>query len=91
MENQIIPGGFYKHYKGTTVQLVSEGIDVSTKEPIIIYRYMNPETVEYEYFSRTKKDFFGKVDKEKYPNAPQETKFKYLKSASTIVINVTDF
>ena len=91
MNNQVIPGGFYIHYKGTKVQLISEGIDVHTKEPIIIYRYMNPKTVEYEYFSRTKKDFFGKVDKEKYLNATQETKFKYLEEASSIVINVIDF
>ena len=47
--------------------------------------------MEYEYFSRSKKDFFSKIDKEKYPHATQETKFKYLQKASSIVINVTDF
>lgn len=91
MDNQVIVGGYYEHFKGITVQVISEGIDASTEEPIIIYRHENPKTREYEYFSRTKKDFFSKVDKEKYPNVTQETKFKYLQKASSIVISVTDF
>lgn len=94
MDNQVITGGYYEYFNGDTIQVVqviSEGIDTSTKEPIIIYRHKNPNTMEYEYFSRTKKDFFSKVDKEKYPHATQETKFKYLQKASSIVISVTDF
>ena len=73
MEHKIIPGRIYKHFKGDYYLVEDIVIHSETNEKMVLYRALygagNRYVRPYEMFA-------GKVDKVKYPNAPQEYRFE---------------
>ena len=83
---EIIIGGFYKHFKGTEVQVIAEGTDTTTKESVVIYRHYDKDLKRYETYVRRRDEFLSPVDKNKYPNAEQDKRFVYTGTHETITL-----
>lgn len=77
MDDQRIPkaGDFYLHFKNRLYQIRTLAIDAETKETLVIYQALYGD---FEVFSRPLRVFLSKVEKEKFPEATQEERYRYL-------------
>lgn len=71
--------GVYKHFNGDYYLLVDIGYNSDTLEKCVIYRALYGEG---NLWIRPYDDFFGLVNKDKYPNATQKYKFELQKIES---------
>lgn len=62
----------FHHFKGKDYKIVLLASDSETLEDIVVYQQQYDP---YRYFVRKAKDFFGNVDKKKYPSVLQEKRF----------------
>lgn len=63
---------FYKHFKGTIVEIIEVAELESTGEFLVIYRHCADNSV----WARPKNEFLGEVDHEKYPDVKQKYRFE---------------
>lgn len=49
----------YQHYKGNKYCVLGEALDTATNKMVIIYQPLYK--TDYNYFTRPKEEFFGKV------------------------------
>lgn len=77
MENQRIPnaGDFYLNFKNKLFQIRMLAIDAETKETVVIYQALYGD---FTLYSRPLRTFLSKVEKDKFPEATQEERYRYL-------------
>jgi len=71
--------GIYRHFKGDYYLVEEIAKDCDTLESVVIYRKLYEDG---SCWVRPLKDFIGKVDHNKYPNAEQEYKFELIEPYS---------
>lgn len=54
-------------------EIIDFAMHTETEEELVIYKALYPP---YKCYARPEKDFFSKVDKEKYPQIMQEYRFE---------------
>ena len=67
------PGRVYRHFKGDYYLVEALARDSETNEPCVIYRKLYGDG---GLWLRPLEMFLSKVDKEKYPDCPQEYRFE---------------
>ena len=73
MENKLIIGRVYKHFKGDYYLVENTAIDSESGKEMVIYRKLYENG---ELYVREKDMFLSEVDKNKYPNATQHFRFE---------------
>ncbi len=75
----------YKHFKGREYQVLLIAKNEKTMEDMVVYQALYEP---YQIYVREAGEFLSEVDKEKYPNALQEERFKLIvnedKKAETV-------
>lgn len=71
--------GIYRHFQGDYYLVEEIAKDCDTLENVVIYRKLYEDG---SCWVRPLKDFIGKVDHNKYPNAEQEYKFELIEPYS---------
>ncbi|WP_305177793.1 DUF1653 domain-containing protein [Faecalibaculum rodentium] len=67
-------GGQYRHFKGDIYTVIGVANDVDDmSSPLVIY--IDAGGI---LWARRFADFMGEVDRERYPDAAQDTRFKYI-------------
>ena len=67
------PGRVYRHFKGDYYLVEALARDSETNEPCVIYRKLYGDG---GLWLRPLEMFLSRVDREKYPDAPQEYRFE---------------
>ena len=73
MENQLIIGRVYKHFKGNFYVVENVALDSETKEEMVVYRRLYGDG---SLWVRPKEMFLSEVDHVKYPNVIQKFRFE---------------
>lgn len=73
MENQLIIGRVYKHFKGNFYVVENVALDSETKEEMVVYRRLYGDG---SLWVRPKDMFLSEVDHVKYPNVTQKFRFE---------------
>lgn len=67
--------GIYQHFKGKQYRVLGKAENTETGDTMVIYKALYGE---FKTYVRPYNMFMSKVDKEKYPNADQEYRFKWI-------------
>ena len=70
---EVKPGGVYRHFKGKMYQVVDVAKHSETLEEYVVYRQLYGEG---KLWIRPLSMFLEPVDREKYPDCPQEYRFE---------------
>ena len=70
---EIIKNRVYKHFKGDSYLVLDIVTNSETMEDMVLYQALYGDGKRYV---RPKEMFLSKVDKNKYPNIPQEYRFE---------------
>ncbi len=73
MENQLLIGRVYKHFKGNFYVVENVALDSETKEEMVVYRRLYGDG---SLWVRPKEMFLSEVDHVKYPNVTQKFRFE---------------
>lgn len=66
--------GVYKHFKGSYFRVIGVSTHTETREPLVVCERLGL----MDLWSIPLDMFTSKVDKEKYPDATQEYRFKFI-------------
>lgn len=72
---EIIPGRYYRHFKGNRYYVIGIATHSETGEPMVVYR---AEYGKKGLFVRPLHMFASEVDRESYPNAQQKYRFEII-------------
>lgn len=70
---RMMPGDVVRHFKGNRYEILYFAHDSETREEVVVYRALYGER---GVWVRPKAMFFSQVDREKYPDAPQDWRFE---------------
>jgi len=73
MEREILPGRYYRHFKGKRYLVTGIATHSETGEKLVVYQ---AQYGDFGLFVRPYDMFAGPVDREKYPNTTQEYRFE---------------
>ena len=73
---EILPGCYYRHFKGNIYQVVGVAIHTETAVEMVVYR---AQYGEQGLFVRPYSMFAEEVDHQKYPEATQKYRFELVK------------
>ena len=73
---EIVPGCYYRHFKGNIYQVIGVAIHTETEEEMVVYR---AQYGEQGLFVRPYSMFAEEVDHQKYPEATQKYRFELVK------------
>ncbi len=73
---EILPGCYYRHFKGNIYQVFGVAIHTETEEEMVVYR---AQYGEQGLFVRPYSMFAEEVDHQKYPEATQKYRFELVK------------
>ena len=73
MSERMQPGDTVRQFKGNLYEILHFAHDSETRGEVVVYRALYGER---GVWVRPKEMFFSPVDREKYPDAPQEYRFE---------------
>lgn len=73
--NAIIPGRYYRHFKGQIYKVIGVALFTETDEPLVIYQ---AQYDDFKLFARPLEMFTEKLDASCYPNATQKFRFELI-------------
>lgn len=76
MENKLVIGGIYRHFKGNYYIVEALVNNAESDEQMVLYR---PLYEDGALWVRLLDSFLGLVDQKKYPECLQKYRFEYLK------------
>ncbi|MCF0221934.1 MAG: GNAT family N-acetyltransferase [Fibrobacter sp.] len=79
MARELVIHGIYRHFKNLYYRVETVAKHSETEEDYVVYRKMYGDR---GCWVREKQMFLSEVDREKYPDAPQQYRFEYLKLQS---------
>lgn len=79
-ENSILPGTFYRHFKGNIYKVLGIALHTETGEELVIYQ---AQYGEYRLFARPIEMFSARLDKTQYPDASQTYRFEQIEDFSS--------
>lgn len=72
---EIIPGRYYRHFKGRAYRVIGIAIHSETGEHMVVYQAKEGDG---QLFVRPYRMFAGEVDREKYPGIIQRYRFELI-------------
>lgn len=81
MNNEVVIGGTYKHFKGHTAKVIAVATHTETGEKLVVYKCA-PANENSNHISgiyaRPLDMFLSEVDYDKYPDAAQKMRFELI-------------
>ena len=68
----VIPGGIYRHFKGSLYEVIGVAKHSENGENMVVYRSLNTG----DMYVRPVDMFTSDVDRDKYPNVKQQCRFQ---------------
>ena len=75
MRKNPVPFQIYRHFKGSSYQIIAIAEDSETSQLSVIYQALYSP---YKIWNRSLDQFLSEVDHQKYPDAPQEYRFELI-------------
>lgn len=72
-ERKILPGRYYRHFKGNVYKVLGIAMHSETKEHLVVYKSEGGV-----WYARPYGMFASEVDREKYPDAKQRYRFELM-------------
>ena len=76
-ENKVLPGRYYRHFKGNLYKVICIALHTETNEKMVIYQ---AQYGSFGLYARPLSMFIEKVDLANYPDAKQEYRFELVET-----------